>query len=137
MMKTGRECVRQGIADAPSYSGNFVRRSEPLGLVSTSEDAFFWHSKRGFHLITHSWRTCGEPMPGTPDRTNRAAGSCGAYSWSEDGVSWQSSPVPFYDAKVQWENGSTTELKARQRPQVSIVPVVVLRCSLIFLLIFI
>ena len=112
------ECVRQGIADAPNFRGDFTKRSEPLGLVSTSEDGFFWHSKRGFHLITHSWRTCGEPSPRTPDTPNRAAGSCGAYSWSEDGTNWTSSAVPFYEAAVRWENGSTTELRARQRPQI-------------------
>ena len=87
--------------------------------MSTSEDAFFWHSKRGLQLITYSWRTCGElPVPGTPDKPNPAAGSCGAYSWSEDGVSWQSSAVPFYGAAVRWDNGSTPELKARQVPQI-------------------
>jgi len=59
---------------------------QPLGLASTSEDAFFWHSKRGYHLLTHSWRTCGQPLPSRPGKPNPAAGSCGAYSWSEDGT---------------------------------------------------
>ena len=112
------ECVRQGIAEAPSYRGEFVKRPEPLALASTSEDPFFWQSKRGFHLLTHSWRTCGEPVPGTPDRPNPSAGSCGAYSWSEDSQTWTSSSVPFYQAAVHWVNGSTTELRARQRPQI-------------------
>lgn len=111
------ECVRQGIAEAPNYQGDFVKRPRPLGLTSTSEDAFFWQSTRGFHLLTHSWRTCGEPLPRSPDKPNPAAGSCGAYSWSEDSTEWTTSPTPFYDEAVRWENGSTTQLRARQRPQ--------------------
>ncbi len=112
------ECVRQGIAEAPSYHGNFVKRRHPLSLASTSEDAFFWRSPRGFHLLTHSWRTCGEPLPGSPDKPNSAAGSCGAYSWSEDSKNWTTAPTAFYGAGVRWENGSTTHLSARQRPQI-------------------
>ena len=115
------KCVRQGIAVAQSWQGDFKRRPEPLELDSTSEDAFFWQDKLrgGYHLLTHSWRTCGEPDPATPNKPNRAAGSCGAYSWSADTYTWQSAPAPFYNASIRWDNGSTSELKSRQRPQIA------------------
>ena len=33
-------------------------------------------------------------------------------------MSWRSSAAPFYEAAVRWDNGSTTQLRARQRPQI-------------------
>ena len=116
------ECVRQGIADAEHWSSPFTKRPEPLGLASTSEDAFFWHSSRGFHLLTHSWRACGAPLPGSPDKPNPKAGSCGAYSFSTDSRTWYDSSTPFYESEVRWENGTTTNLRARQRPQIVFEP---------------
>lgn len=108
--------VRQGIAVAANWKSDFVQRPEPLHLASTSEDAFFWHSARGFHLVTHSWMTCGPPRGIAHPST--LAGSCGAYSYSRDSFTWVTAPVPFYQGNVSWSDGTTTTLPARQRPQI-------------------
>jgi hypothetical protein len=57
------------VAVAPSWEDTFERRPEPLGLASTSEDAFFWHSL----AATIYSRTRGVPAvsPTRPGQTSR------------------------------------------------------------------
>ena len=109
--------VRQGIAVAADWRAEFVPRPEPLELASTSEDGFFWASRRGFHLLTHSWLTCGPPSKDGA-RPSRLAGSCGAYSYSKDSYTWSTAPRPAYQGNVSWLGGGETTLLARQRPQI-------------------
>ena len=71
------------------------------------EDAFFWASSLGYHALFHAKATCGE----------NASSVCGAYAWSTDSFHWHSSAEPVYAGEMEWEDGTVSQLSARQRPQ--------------------
>ena len=97
-----------GVATAPSFRGPFTRLNNTMQFAA--EDAVLWREPESghYHMLVHAFQGTG----------GRARDNVGGHAWSRDGASWQYSPEPAYTLAVTWDNGTTTELYRRERPQV-------------------
>ena len=110
-----------GIATAPHWSGPYTIRSEepvfgwmvpddwpaslvnPADQVMSNEDPFIWRTDRGYHMLTHC-----QLQPYSSTR--------GAYSYSEDGLSWTLLPDFMWETNMTWSDGSVSYFVHRQAP---------------------
>jgi len=110
-----------GIAVADHWSKVFTRRKgfpivSPADGSGNHEDPFLFQNHRGFHIITHDQSggsVCGGSAFGS---------TCGAHVWSKDSYEWFVGKEAVYNSTVTFRDGSTNELKTRQRPQLVFEP---------------
>ena len=97
-----------GIAGAPSYRGPYTRLNH--SMLFAAEDAVMWREPAGagghLHMLVHAFQGVG----------GRADDNVGGHAWSRrcalavhDGAA--------YTLRVDWTNGTSTDLYRRERPQ--------------------
>ena len=104
-----------GAARAPRYDGPYQRVPDgPLFDFSATgdhvEDAYVWRDASGYQLIMKDMQggICGE------------AGG-GIHATSADGVTWRvSKPAKAWSRRVLWSDGTTSEQRNLERPQLLI-----------------
>ena len=98
-----------GIAGAPSYRGPYTRLNH--SMLFAAEDAVMWRepAEAGghLHMLVHAFQGVD----------GRADDNVGGHAWSRDGVLWQYTMEPAYTLRVDWTNGTSTDLYRRERPQ--------------------
>jgi len=98
----GTKIYQIGLASAPNWKGPYTRVVEGSLFTVSNEDPFVWRDTNGhFHMLTHYF-----------------AGG-GGHAFSADGVNWKFGGVG-YNQTVVWDDGTTTKLGRRERPQVLI-----------------
>ena len=75
----------------------------PVCVAGIDEDPFLWRSERGFHLLTHGM---------CPSGVRQAH-----YKFSEDGVTWRTSPRQTYHYTVQYTDDTHHTFARVERPQ--------------------
>jgi len=96
-----------GAATAPHWQGPYHVPSKPL-FETNQEDPFIWRDKANgyFHALFHT----------------QVSGACGRHAYSMDGISWTLSPTAAYNQSVQFEDGKSSWLARRERPQLHFDP---------------
>jgi len=108
-----------GQLSAPHWTGNYTPLTKFDGPVSAphypieeNEDPFLWRSRRGWHALFHActWTDSrGAHFP--------AAKWAGRYAFSaDDGMTWNFSPVPAYNASIRFANGTVKVFSRMERP---------------------
>lgn len=107
-----------GQAEAPSWQGPYTMLSDFDGPISSpqypyeeNEDPFMWRSSRGWHALFHSCTWTDSRSKHWP-----AEKWAGRYAFSVDGVSWQYSPEPAYNASIRFVNGTVSVFSRMERP---------------------
>ena len=105
-----------GVAYAPSWDSPFslvspdpvtphnYSKYHPICVAGVDEDPFLWRSDRGFHILTHGM---------CPSGVRQAH-----YKYSEDGISWHTSPRQTYHYTVQYTDNSHHTFARVERPQI-------------------
>jgi hypothetical protein len=125
----GKSGTSLGVAYSPHWNGTYEQRKAPIWLkvgpawpepsargVGNVEDPFAFHDKRGnFHIVGHSQgllNICG----GSGGEVE--GNSCGIHFFAESFLGpWHYSLTPVYSRAVNLSTGGSTQLWARQRPQ--------------------
>lgn len=99
---------RVSVAMAPSIYGPFVdSREAPAVDTHTGEDPFIWQDERGhWHMLMH----------------NMFGGGVGSHAFSRDAMMWTRSDVEPYTSVVAFTDGTTKNMKRRERPQLVLSP---------------
>ena len=93
------------VAHANTIEGPFVdgRRIKPAIWEGAAEDPCLWQDERGhWHMLMHNMNR-SEPT--------------GMHAFSRDGHTWTRSTVFPFDAAVNFSDGTSTEMKRRERPE--------------------
>ena len=97
------------LATADSIRGPFIdSRAQPL-IQQWSEDPYLWTDERGYyHMLMHS--PSGKLASGQGK-------SVGAHAFSRDALVWAVSKTNPYTTLVNFSNGSSFDMRRRERPQ--------------------
>ena len=103
----------------------------PDGSAHHCEDPFIWHTKRGWHLLTHNQSppqgvsSCKRPGSAFLCASHFLLGEIPAHTvvladgYSLDGVSWHLSPTTPYNCTLRYTDGTTGEASGcGNRPQI-------------------
>ena len=106
--RTGKYHSVIGMARAPHWSGPYAIDPSPL-FAEWMEDPylFFQPETKSYHALFHTMGGCPE---------------VGCHAFSADGVTWHVSPGGAYNFTVALDDGSSIELKRRERPQLVFDP---------------
>mmetsp|Transcript_33601 Transcript_33601/g.95223 ORF Transcript_33601/g.95223 Transcript_33601/m.95223 type:complete len:498 (-) Transcript_33601:71-1564(-) len=109
-VKPGQHIALVGLSKAASVTGPFEYTSgKPVTpqrwwcVAGQDEDPFMWRSPRGFHIITHGMCPTGYLQA--------------HYKFSEDGVTWHTSPRQTYPYSVECQGGEVRHFPRMERPQ--------------------
>jgi hypothetical protein len=110
--KCGKMCQYIGIAESKNgWHGPFIKREDPIAVLSGNEDPFMWKNKRGWHMLMHGKFICGLEQA--------QIDTCGSYAYSRDTHQWFMSPFEAYDGRVYFDGKKTEILEYRQRPKIT------------------
>lgn len=98
------------LAMAQTILGPYVdSRSHPL-ISTWSEDPFLWRDERGYwHMLMHA------PLHSKPQPNQGKL--IGAHAFSRDALNWTVSATPPYTSLVNFSNGTSFDMRRRERPQ--------------------
>lgn len=100
------------LVEAPSWEGPYVPITRDITTCTRcAEDPFLWRDGRGYwHILYHRMFDPPGPSP-IP-----SPGWAGGHSFSKNGLDW--SPIErAYNTTVHYEDGTTIEMKRRERPK--------------------
>eukprot|EP01116_Phalansterium_solitarium_P003337 TRINITY_DN1415_c0_g1_i2.p1 TRINITY_DN1415_c0_g1~~TRINITY_DN1415_c0_g1_i2.p1 ORF type:complete len:450 (-),score=126.67 TRINITY_DN1415_c0_g1_i2:113-1360(-) len=97
-----------GLASAPTWdSDDYDLVGDLMLFDQQGEDAFLWHSQRGFHFVFHRF----------DDDVN-----VGGYAVSTDGKTWIGTPHGIYNLTVSFGDRGSTTFMRRERPEMLFNP---------------
>ncbi len=98
------------LAIAQTLLGPYVdARAHPL-ISTWSEDPFLYRDERGhWHMLMHA------PLHSKPQPHQGKL--IGAHAFSRDALNWKVSATPPYTSLVTFSNGSSFDMRRRERPQ--------------------